>query len=103
MPKFTNYFNITLMKYELTMVIIDDLIPFSNRSPPKPELTSSAKVIILASCTCVNFLCIGFAVGLGVVFVQILDVFNTTRALTSLMQSLCIGVIFSGCMFLNLI
>ncbi|XP_046370656.1 monocarboxylate transporter 6-like [Haliotis rufescens] len=70
--------------------------PSGEMSPPKPELASSAKVIILASCTCINFLCIGFAVGLGVVFVQILDVFNTTRALTSLMQSLCIGVIFSG-------
>ncbi|XP_046546506.1 monocarboxylate transporter 2-like [Haliotis rubra] len=65
-------------------------------SSPVPELTSRAKVIVLASCMCVNFLCIGFSLGLGVVFVQILDVFNTTRAQTSLMQSLCIGVIFSG-------
>ncbi|XP_067664762.1 monocarboxylate transporter 6-like [Haliotis asinina] len=70
--------------------------PSGETSSPVLELTSSTKVIVLASCMCVNFLCIGFALGLGVVFVQILDVFNTTRAQTSLMQSLCIGVIFSG-------
>ncbi|XP_071104202.1 monocarboxylate transporter 6-like [Haliotis cracherodii] len=45
---------------------------------------------------CISFLCIGFSLGLGVVFVQILDVFNTTRAQTSLMQSLCIGFIYAG-------
>ncbi|XP_067667575.1 monocarboxylate transporter 4-like [Haliotis asinina] len=61
-----------------------------------PELTSSAKLIVLISCICINFLTMGFALGLGVVFVQILDVFSTTRAQTSLMQSLCIGIIYTG-------
>ncbi|XP_067664765.1 monocarboxylate transporter 6-like [Haliotis asinina] len=45
---------------------------------------------------CINFLSRGFSLGLGVVFVQILDVFSTTRAQTSLMQSLCIGIIYTG-------
>ncbi|XP_067667574.1 monocarboxylate transporter 6-like [Haliotis asinina] len=61
-----------------------------------PELTSSAKLIVLVSCICINFLSKGFALGLGVVFVQILDVFSATRAQTSLMQSLCVGIMYTG-------
>ncbi|XP_067667572.1 monocarboxylate transporter 4-like [Haliotis asinina] len=61
-----------------------------------PELTSSAKLIVLISCICINVLSMGFALGLGVVFVQILDVFSATRAQTSLMQSLCIGIMYAG-------
>ncbi|XP_067664763.1 monocarboxylate transporter 6-like [Haliotis asinina] len=45
---------------------------------------------------CNTFLSVGFAVGLGVVFVEILDVFDASRAQTSLMQSLCLGLIFTG-------
>ncbi|XP_046370659.1 monocarboxylate transporter 6-like [Haliotis rufescens] len=65
-------------------------------SAKSPELTSLAKVIVLASCMCNTFLSVGFAVGLGVVFVEILDVFDASRTQTSLMQSLCFGVIFTG-------
>ncbi|XP_046546438.1 uncharacterized protein LOC124256494 [Haliotis rubra] len=70
-------------------------------SAQTPELTSSAKLIVLVSCICINFLSIGFALGLGVVFVQILDVFSATRAQTSLMQSLCIGLMYTGGMIPN--
>ncbi|XP_041360980.1 monocarboxylate transporter 13-like [Gigantopelta aegis] len=52
--------------------------------------------LIVLSCSLVNLVVMGFGQGLALVYVHIVDVFQTTRATASLLQSLCFGITFLG-------
>ncbi|XP_071087687.1 monocarboxylate transporter 12-like [Haliotis cracherodii] len=77
----------------------------SDRSPTDESKTDKSsptvvdtgtKVVVLITCFLVNFLSLGFALGLGVLFVPIQEIFQTSRAVTSLMLSLCVGIVLTG-------
>ena len=55
-----------------------------------------ARLLVLVSCSLANLVVMGYGQGLAVVYVQVTDVFSSTRAVTSLLQSLCFGVTFLG-------
>ncbi|XP_041362061.1 monocarboxylate transporter 4-like [Gigantopelta aegis] len=59
-------------------------------------MPSKLRYVVLAACFLVNFIVIGFAVGLGVIFVELVNLFGTSRAQMAFMQSLCGGLIFAG-------
>ncbi|XP_067667879.1 monocarboxylate transporter 6-like [Haliotis asinina] len=49
------------------------------------------------------FIVMSFLVGLGVLFVEILDTFQSSRAMASLLQSVCTGLVFGTGMFATIV
>lgn len=82
------------------ITIVRQLDFYFQRSSPT-GVDTGTKAVVLITCFLVNFLSLGFALGLGVLFVPILEIFQTSRAVTSLMLSLCVGIVLTGCKLID--
>ncbi|XP_041362060.1 uncharacterized protein LOC121378030 [Gigantopelta aegis] len=60
------------------------------------KMPSKLRYVVLISCSLVTFIVIGFAIGLGVIFVELVNLLGISRGQMASMQSLCLGLIFAG-------
>ncbi|XP_046547375.1 monocarboxylate transporter 1-like [Haliotis rubra] len=66
--------------------------------------TVNIKKCVVAAClVSLMFIVMSFLVGLGVLFVEILDTFQSSRAMASLLQSVCTGLVFGTGMFATIV
>ncbi|XP_071105757.1 monocarboxylate transporter 6-like [Haliotis cracherodii] len=97
-PRHTSNLNVTtsVTGADYTPKPPDEMTTRSQEGSRKRSLTTvDVKKCVVAGCLVfMMFLVFGFLVGLGVLFVEILDTFQSSRAMASLLQSVCTGLVF---------